>query len=90
MNAEDDSMDSLVNLCAIEQVLGRPQGGKNAGRLRYVNYEATGHDLRPYWHSGYEEGANTFGWNALKSSDKEHLLSRPDVCVGTLVLRYRD
>jgi hypothetical protein len=69
MNAEDDSMASLANLCEIECVLGRPQGRKNAGRFLYVNYEDC----------GKEEGANTFAWNELKSSDKEYLLSRPDV-----------
>ena len=79
MNAEDDSMASLANLCEIECVLGRPQGRKNAGRFLYVNYEAAGHDLRHYWHRGNAEGANTFAWNELKSSDKEYLLSRPDV-----------
>jgi hypothetical protein len=81
MNAEDESMASLANLCEIERVLGRPQGGANAGRFPYVNYEAGGHDLRHYWHPGMEEGANTFAWSALKSRGEEYLLSRPDVWV---------
>jgi len=81
MDCENADLDALIRLCEIETIFGRPQGGLNAGRLRYIAYEDAGEkiDLRPFWRQGREPGGNIFNWEALAASRYKWLLNRPDV-----------
>lgn len=83
--AEDDAdVAALVRLCEIEEVLGRPQDGKNASRLRFVPYEDVGHltdrvDVRPFWQLGDGPGLNLFAWKPFSESPAHWALAKPDV-----------
>ncbi|OCH94440.1 hypothetical protein OBBRIDRAFT_145530 [Obba rivulosa] len=78
--AADDSKDSLTELCQIELVLGRPLGGKYAGRFRHIDYEGVGKaNIDQFWISADDDGLNMFSWSAFKASGLGWMLSRPDV-----------
>lgn len=85
IGAEEDSLASFIKLAEIETVLGRAQGGANAGRFRFVDYEGAGEkiDLRPFWTVGEEEGANVFNFKALVDKGMGWILARPDVFVSS-------
>lgn len=81
LDCEEENVPSAYTLCEIQAVLGRPQDGAEAGRMRFVNYEAVGEkiDLRPLWHQGPSEGENTFDWPELVERKLDWVLSKPDV-----------
>jgi hypothetical protein len=84
LNAEDDNMLSRTTLCAHELILGRPQGGTIAGRLKDIDYEHVGEnvDLSRFWKPGSEAGFNVFDWKALrdyKNGSLSWMIQRPDV-----------
>lgn len=83
-DAEDTNAKSLARVCQIEEVVGKVQGGANAGWLPLVRYEEVGEeiDLAPFW--GHQPdapsmGSNVFDWTRLKAGKYKWLLNRPDV-----------
>ncbi|KAJ6594433.1 hypothetical protein B0H19DRAFT_1247105 [Mycena capillaripes] len=84
LKVEDDSFMSKTTLCAHEVILGRPQGGMLAGRLKDIDYEHVGEkvDLSPFWRLGPEAGCNIFEWKTFKAHRNGSLswiIQRPDI-----------
>lgn len=88
LGAEEDTFASFMKIAEIETVLGKAQGGANAGRFRFVDYEGVGEkiDLRPFWTVGEEEGGNVFDFQALADKGMGWILARPDVSVPSFSL----
>lgn len=84
MQADTDTFERFTLLSEIVGVLGRPLHGKDAGRLTDVRYEDVGEkiDLKPFWTTGNELGANVFNWRALSQSPYAFLLNKPNVLVS--------
>ena len=85
-DAKDTNARSLARVCQIEEVVGKVQGGANAGWLPLVRYEAVGEkvDLAPFWTHQSDApsmGSNVFDWTRLKTSKYKWLLNRPDAWV---------
>jgi hypothetical protein len=81
---DDNSEEHAIKLCSLELALGRPQGGKNAGRFSHIDYESVGWDkvdLRPFWQEEGDPGENTFEWQALRDQGLDWVLSKPDMYV---------
>ncbi|KZV94446.1 hypothetical protein EXIGLDRAFT_516931 [Exidia glandulosa HHB12029] len=81
-DAEENTYDNLKKLARFQYAIGRPQGGKDAGRWRNVQYEMVEPkvDTRALWSPSYQRlGGMVFDWKALKGLGYEWLMQRPDV-----------
>ena len=77
-------VEDFARICEIEEVLGRPQCGENAGRIPFVPYETIGHpkdmvDVRHFWQCGGDPGMNTFAWQRFSESHAGWALAKPAV-----------
>ncbi len=78
---EDESNESIIKLCEIEFILGRPLQGLDGGRLPRVGYEDVGDeklDLRPYYYLEEHGDLMRFDYEMFKDDGHSWALNKPD------------
>ena len=90
--AEAWTVEAFVRPFELEAVLGRPQGGREAGRFRHVDYghvacERAPVDLRRFWLPAPPYEGRNWDWAGFARSELAWTLNRPDVCVRSSASR---
>ncbi|ETW83201.1 hypothetical protein HETIRDRAFT_439691 [Heterobasidion irregulare TC 32-1] len=84
LDAEAWTVETFVRLFELESVFGQPQGGREAGRFRHVDYEHVACerapvDLRRFWLPKPPYQGRNWDWEGFAGSEFAWTLNRPDV-----------
>ena len=81
-----DSVEHLIELSMLEEIMGTTMIGLHAGRFKDIDYEGVlgggderRVDIESLWSQGSCEGLNDFDWNRWQLRGLEWTATRPDV-----------